>query len=266
MRKWIFIFFPLALFSLEKQPWFSDVYEFHLLAGYTYSHYNSINKETTPNTGSSDHLVDLNLETSPSAQWSIDGELSFVDTTRQSFSFQSVALQGRYLWMDDIVGDFMSLATGVSARLNSRRSLRDVSCPYHGTGEFALNVSFGKEFDQSRYSRYRLWAFGLVGFATTGSPWFNGTVSLEGNYFDQHKWALFFDGGHGYGKKTRVSTENFFGYGKVRYKYLDLGVRYGYKLGVMGTIRLQYMRRLLAGAYPQDVNFFTVAYLVPFSF
>ncbi len=258
--------FPLGLFSLEKQPWFSDVYEFHLLSSYTYSEFNQVDKETKPNTSSRDHLVDFGIETSPSAQWSIDGELSFVDTTRQAFSFQSSAVQARYLWLDDIVGDFLSLTTGVSMRLTSRRSLRDISCLYHGTGEFTLHTSFGKELDHGRFSRYRLWGFGLVGFSTSGSPWFRGVGSVEGNHYDLHKWALFLEGGHGYGKKMVVDPNHFFGYGKIRYKFLDLGVRYGYKIGVMGTVRFEYTRRLLAGAYPKNVNFFTASYLLPFSF
>lgn len=258
--------FPSFASGLEKQPWFSDVYEFHLLTSYTYSDYHKINRETIPNTGSKDHDFDFSIETSPAPQWSVDGEVSFVDTSRQSFSFRSLALQGRYLWLDDVIGDPLSLATGVSARFTSRRSLRDVSCPYHGSGEFLLHVAFGKEFDPNRYFRYRFWGYGSLGFATSGSPWFSGTASFEGKYFDEHTGALFLEGGHGYGKRTQVDPNDFFGYGRIRYKFLDVGARYGYKIGVMGTFRFEYVRRLLAGAYPEGVNFFTFAYLLPFSF
>ncbi|MDE3046793.1 MAG: hypothetical protein KGI83_00410 [Verrucomicrobiota bacterium] len=60
--------------------------------------------------------------------------------------------------------------------------------------------------------------------------------------------------------------DHFHGYVKIRYKSIDVGVRYGYRLGVYGTLRFAYVRRVLAKSYPQQVNSFIFSYLLPFSF
>lgn len=257
----------VALFSLEVQPWFGDVFEFHFLSGYTYSRFKkvegAIDQLTRP---SNDHLLFADLEFSPSPYWSFDSDLEFVDTPRQSFSFRSLGGQGRYLWFDDITGDPITLVTGCNARYTSSRSLKDVSCPYHGNIDFQLHIALGKEFDQGGYWRFRMWGLGLVGMANRGSPWVGGTVAIEGNYNDEHKWALFVEGGHGYGRKTSIRISDFFGYGKIRYKFIDIAARYGIRLGVWGTLRFEYKRRVLAKLYPQNVNFFNISYLLPFSF
>jgi len=264
---WIALFICFSLSSLEKQPWFGDVYEFHLHTGYTYSFFRKVEGAINQlNKTSNDHLLFSDLEFSMSPYWSIDTDLEFTDTPRQSFSFRSYGLQARYLWFDDIVGDPITLATGANGRFVSPRSLKDVSCPYHGNVDFQVNLSIGKEFDQGGCWRYRLWGFGTIGIANIGSPWVGGRLALEGNFLDKHKWGIFLIGGHGYGRKTSINISSFKGYGKVRYKFVDIACRYGFRLGVWGTLRFEYQRRLLAKLYPEKVNYFTISYLLPFSF
>ena len=149
---------PCIAFCLEMQPWFGNVYEFDLLARYSYSYYHRVPDATRPlGYTSEDHLAYADLELPFAPYWSFDGDLQFTDTPRQSFSFRSIALQLRYLWLDDIVGDSVSLTTGFSARHTSRRSLKDISCPYHRDFDFEANFALGKEFDKFEFWRYRLW-------------------------------------------------------------------------------------------------------------
>jgi len=267
--KWKFLpfFLPLSLFALEMQPWFGDVYEFHLLSGYSYSRYTKVDSAIDQLTSASnDHLLFFDLEFSFSPQWSIDFDLEFTDTPRQSFSYRSSAVQARYLWLDDIIGDVISLATGFSIRNTSSRSLKDVSCPYEGNFDFEANLSFGKEFDTFQFWRYRFWGYGAIGLANRGSPWFRGIASFETNYRDLHKFGAFIIGNHGYGRKDTVNIANFYGYARIREKYLDLAFRYGYRVGVWGTLRLEYKRRVLAKRCPENVNTFMISFLLPFSF
>jgi len=267
IRALLLLFLPLQLIGLERQPWFSDVYEFHFLGGYTYSYYSKVNHAINQLTSTSnDHLLSFGLEFSPDPNWSIDGDLEFVQTPRQHFGFRSIGVQGRYLWKDDIIGDPVSFTTGFNFRFTSPRSLKDVSCPHHANADFQFNFALGKELDYFRFWRYRIWGFGEIGFANAGSPWFEGLFSLEGNYDDLHKWAAFLYGGHGYGRNSFVDINRFRGYGKIRYKFVDVGARYGYRLNVWGSLRFEYVRRVFAKAYPEHVNFFTFSYLLPFSF
>ena len=257
---------PLAGFALEVQPWFGDVYEFHFLGKYAYSFFDRVQNGFPQLTSQfNSHVVYFGLDFSPSPEWSIDYDLQVADTTQESFNFRSTALQARYLWLDDIVGDPISFSTGISGRFTNNASLHDVSCPYHTNADFEFNFSLGKEFDATESWRFRTWGFGAVGHGIWGSPWVRAIVALETNIEDQHKFALYAEGMNGYGRHTRVNINHFDGYGKIRQKSIDLGLRYGYRIGVWGTIRAEYIRRVLAKSCPQVVNSFVISYLLPFS-
>lgn len=269
MRSWwiagVFLFAKSAI-GLEVQPWFGDVYEFHFLGSYLYSWFHSVQNAQPPyNQFFQSNLLDFGLDFSVSPVWSVDADLQFADTTQVPFNFRSLALQGRYLWLDDIIGDPISLTTGASARLTATSSLKDVSCPSHGNVDFEVNFAIGKEWDRSDACRFRLWGFGAVGHANRGSPWVRGILGLETNIRDLHKWALLVYGINGYGRYTHIDVEHFFGYAKIREKAVDIKLRYGYRLGVWGTLRFEYMRRVLAKSAPQRVNTLALSYLLPFS-
>ncbi len=260
------LFLPFAGLALEIQPWFGDVYEFHFLGSYAYSRFHSF-QDSRPRFNSlfQSHLLYFGLDFSPSPVWSIDTDIQFADTTQMTFNFRTAAIQARYLWLDDIVGDPISLATGVSVRVTPSYALHDVSCPSHGNADFELNFSLGKEFEASDYWLFRAWCYGAVGHANRGAPWVRATAAIETNIDDRHKWAIFANGINGYGRHVHVDVDHFFGYARVREKCIDLGIRYGYRTGVWGTLRFEYIRRVLAKSAPQRVNTFAISYLLPFS-
>jgi hypothetical protein len=267
------IFFLIALlfsasgFCLEQAPWFGDVYEFHFLSKYTYSRYSKVNGaifslDETVN----DHFLHFNLSFAPSLQWSIDSDLEFNASPFQDFGFCSVAFQARYLFKDDIIGDPISLSLGSNFRIISSESLKDISILYHSNVDFEFNLAFGKEFSKLDYWRFRFWFYGSIGIANEGSPWVRGEFSMEGNLNEKRKWALFAKAMHGYGKQQQINIYDFHGYGRVRQRNIDLGFRYGYRLNVWGTLSFEYKRRILARRCPENVNFFSISYLLPFSF
>lgn len=264
---WALLVCPFMLFGLEEQPWFGDVYEFHFLGFYDYSRFHSIQNATPPyHQLFQSNLAYLGLDFSPSPVWSIDGDMQIAATTAEPFYFQSIALQARYLWLDDIIGDPITFTTGASGRVITTTALHDVSSMRHGNTDFEVNFSLGKEFDANYWWRFRAWAFGAVGHANRGSPWVRGTVAIEANIEDEHKFALYATGMNGYGGHKHINPYHFNGYAKIREKNIDLCFRYGFRIGVWGTIRFEYQRRLLAKACPQRVNSFVVGYLLPFSF
>ncbi len=254
-------------FSLEKAPWFNEVYEFHFLSKYTFYRFNKINSALVqPDKISNNHLAHFNISFAPSLQWSIDSDLEFIQTPRQDFGFRSVAFQARYLFKDDILGDLLSIALGGNFRVVSSESLKDVSTLYHSDIDFELNLAFGKEFSKLDYWRFRFWFYGAIGIANKGSPWIKGNFALEGNLDDKKKCSLFVDAMHGYGKKEFVDVFNFDGYAKIRQRDVNVGFKYGYRLNVYGTLSFEYKRRILAKRCPERVNFFSISYLIPFSF
>jgi hypothetical protein len=269
--KWIFLaasfFAPFFAMALEMQPWFGEVYEFYLLSSYSYSRFSKV-QDGVPQLKSpfNVNLLYFDLDFPLSPEWSVDADVQFADTTQQSFNFRTAALQGRYLWLDDIIGDKVSLSTGGNVRFTPTYALHDISCPSRTNVDFELNFSIGKELEVKECILFRVWGFGAVGQGIFGAPWVRATVALETNIDDKHKFALYGMGDNGYGRHSRVLTNDFHGYGKIRTKSIDVGLRYGYQVGVWGTVRIEYARRFLSKAAPAHVNSWIISYLLPFSF
>lgn len=263
----VFCAAAISGFSLEVQPWFGDVYQFHLAACYSYSRFNSVQGGIPQLTSPfNENLVYLGLEFCPSPEWSLDIDLQTASTSKNDFYFRSGALQVRYLWLDDLIGDQISFATGVSARASPSRALRDFSNPSHANLDFEADFSLGKEWDASENFRWRLWFFGALGHGNRGSPWVRGIFTTETNIHDQHRLGVYAAASNGYGRHSHVRTENFHGYAKIRQKSIDLGIWYGFRLDVWGSLRFGYERRVLAKACPQNINSFIASYSLPFSF
>ncbi len=258
---------PFSIMALEVQPYLGDIYEFYFLSKYTYSYFNKVEGALVQLTKTdNDNFLYFDLAFCPSMQWGIDFDFEFAKTPRESFGFSSGAFQLRYLWLDDIIGDPITLTTGANIRVTTRESLKDIAIPYHSNVDLEGNIAMGKEFSKMEFWRFRLWGYGAVGIANQGSPWFKGIVTFEGNSKDVVQWAMFVETMHSYGNRTYVDIANFYGYGRIRQKNIDLGARLGFKTGVMGTLSFEYRRRVFAKRFPENANFFSVMYLLPFSF
>lgn len=262
----VLIFFFAQGFSLEVKPWFGDCLEFHLLTSYSYSSFHRVDHGSRAlNSEFISHIGKVGFDFSPTPEWSVDTELQLAESSQQHFNFRSFAAQARYLWLDDIVGDPCSLVTGFSARFTNTDSLQDISCPYHANLDLELHLALGKEFDPTENFAWRLWAYTGVGHANKGSPWVRGILAMETNYLERHQLGFFAEGINGYGGRRTVEIDHFSGYAKLRQKSIDLTGQYGLRLGVYGTLRFAYTKRVLAKSCPEDTSTFTVSYYLPFS-
>jgi hypothetical protein len=253
--------------ALEQQPWFGSVYEFHFLGEYSYSQFDRV-ASGFPQLTKPAHskVVSWGLDFTLAPEWAVDADLQFADTTQMNFNFRSAALQGRYLWFDDLVGDPISLSTGGNFRVTADESLRDISCYSRSNLDFEMNLSLGKEFEANPALLFRLWAFTAIGQGIVGSPWVRAIAAIETNIAEQHMLGIFAKGVDGFGGRRTVSIDHFNGYGKIRYKSVDVALRYGYRLGVWGSLRAEYAHRFLSKAYPENTNTWSISYLLPFSF
>lgn len=266
MRKALLLLTPLTLFGLNMEPWFCNLLEFTFTPSYTYSKYRDVqNGHPQLSSASHDHLLTFDLSVPPVPQWEVDFDLEFADTPRQSMGFRSSAVQVRYLCLDDIIGDPVSLTLGSSVRGVSHHSLHDVSCPYHSRVNFEINSSLGREWDTGATWRIRTYGFASLGLANRGFPWTRGFALLEGHFATAQRLALFGEGYFGLGPRSRVNTRRFNGYAFIHHQSVDVGLQYTYHFEIWGHLSLAYTRRLYAHSFPKNVNFFTVSYMLPFS-
>lgn len=265
MRK-LLLLLPISLFGLEMEPWFCNIWEFTFTPSYTYGRFHHVqNGHPRLKSPFNEHILAFDLAVPPSPNWEIDADVEFADTTRQSMGLRSGALQARYLWLDDVVGDAVSLTTGLSARGVSRHGLKDISCPYHSQANFEVNTSIGREWDCGFDWRTRVYGFGAIGMANRGYPWARAFATFEGNIQSAHRFGIFAEGFFGFGNESRVKTDHFNGYAFIRHRNIDLGLKYTYAFEIWGRLSFAYTRRLYARSFPENVNFFTVSYMLPFS-
>lgn len=267
MNKLIAALLPLPLFALEVEPWFSQPWECHLISAYTYSRFTHVqNAHPQIRHPFNDQMVSFALGTACGPSWAFDTEIEFVNTPVQRWGYRSFAAQGRYLWCDDIIGDPVSFATGLNIRAVSSHSLEDVSCPYHSYGNFELTGSLGKEWGRESLWVVRTFGFGGIGMANRGAPWMRLLASIEGNYDNRHRLAVFSLGYFGFGHKQTVDPDHFHGYANIAHRSIDLGAKYSYVFNIWGDLSLTYVYRPYAHAFPAHVNFITLSYNLPFSF
>lgn len=268
MRRFIaLIALPLSLQALDTEPWFRELFEFELSAAYTYSNYTRVQHSVHPlkhPSNDQDLLFGLSLPFSESM--SADIELEFAETPRQVMNVRSGAIQARYLWLDDILGDPVSLTTGVVMRGVPSHALNDISCPYHNNFNFEINSAVGKEWAQGRF--WQMHAYGVValGIANRGAPWTRVNLTFQYNMRDIHNFEVFTNGYWGFGTRKDVNIKHFNSYAHIAHQSLDLGVGYRYDMNYWGALSFEYAYRLYALSFPQGVNFVTLRYQFPFSF
>lgn len=257
---------PAACHAVPLEPWFGNVYEFEFDADYSYSRFRKVDhaKPQLSHPFNANALF-LGVGMTASEWWDANIEFELADTTSNEPSFRSGALQIRHLWLDDILGDFASLSSGVLMRGVTHYSLKDLSCPYHGEFDIELNSAIGKEWSKWAFWRWRTFAFAALGIANRGAGWAKAYVAVQGNHRDVHQYEFFVDGYFGFGSHTTVNTRHFHGYGSIDHQSIDVGVRYRYEMRLWGTWSVAYSYRPYASSYPAHVNCLMLSYHLPFS-
>ena len=99
-------------------------------------------------------------------------------TRRQRGGIDHLRATGRYIVLDDVAGDPISLTAGLSYIESFIPGLHDVSSFHHGRAEGELFLSVGKERRAWASWIRRWWAAGAIGIGDRGSPWLRGNVGM----------------------------------------------------------------------------------------
>lgn len=257
---------PLALVAFEQDPYFRQTWEFALSPAFTYFYYPAIQGARRPSRYSShDQILSLDLQVSFLPEFDLQIETEFANTRLLDWGTRSAGLDLRYLLLDDIQGDPVSLTLGLITRYVPTRALRDPSTPYHSQLNFEAGCALGKEIDHLSYWVVRFWGYLGAGIANRGAPWLNGELAFEANRENRHQFRLYSQGYVGFGGVEGVNIRAFNGYANIDHRSWDIGGRYLYTFSIWGSLSLDYAYRLMAHSYPERSNSFTVRYTLPFS-
>lgn len=191
--------------ALEKEPWLYPPFEFHTGVDFDLSYYSNVNNGFNPlGYHSTNYDVKAHLIAPVSPVWDVELELELEQTRKYGFGFESVALQSRYQFLDDIQGDFVSLTGLFNIRVVPKQRLHDVTTPYHNLGNFELGFSVGKEFTKQFNWFLRTFLNGAIGQANKGYPWIRFMYKMEWKAVDCFVIAPFASGYFGLGDRKSV--------------------------------------------------------------
>ena len=267
IKKIILFLFLVGLNNLsatELAPWYPRNLELQPKVSYAFQTYRDINTHHGNKKRPSDSsFVNLSLSGALSI-YAAEIEVNFAETAHRTFTFSDVRLTGRYQFLDDVIGDPVSLVAGVTVIQDLRLARQDLSCFYHGgiEGEFTLAV--GKECVCEQFWTSRLWGVAGIGIADIGSPWLRFDAQWDNNWYDLHELSFFIDTLWGLGGRGLSINHPFRGYGPIHHQSIDLGVKYSrtFCSGAIGTIG--YAFRPYALNFPRFVSTFYVSLLYPF--
>jgi len=266
MRILLLLAFCSNLFAFTDKPWFAEPYSSVGNFSYEFNYYPSIANQSGSKYSSANNYLQFDVSVAFFDDVDIEAEVEFDATKMKAFGFESIGVSARKGYLNDLQGDFISLALGGNLRIVPPNRLYDPSTPYHNVANLEVNLSLGKEWHDYFDWHYRSWAFFALGEANKGYPWVRFDYHLQGNVRNTMEWELFLLSYFGLGGHSTIDLETFKGYYNVEHQSIDLGLTGSYVLGIWGKISLSCAYRVFAKSYPQYSTSAILTYTFPFSF
>ncbi len=263
---------PAFGWSTQDLPWLGNFAELEWRNSMRYQTYHHLlhGKKALPY-ASDDQFIDSSLSTAI-FEYGIELELVCAHTRKQR-GIDQFKITGRYVWMDDIAGDPLSLTSGFSFIESFEPSLHDPSSFHHGRGEGELFLSLGKEFNPGYNDdeldilgewHARGWGVLAIGTSPTrGVPWARFIVAYDKRIGLRHEFRLFSKGLYGFGDRN-LHLDDFHGYGLIRHRSVEVGFRYTYLIEFFGSASIEYANRVYAYNFAANASQVTVEVLYTF--
>jgi hypothetical protein len=226
-------------YATDYTPWFTPPFEFQGRAGYVYEHADTVQSPlgsfSSPTDNSSAHF---SLAVTPWPYWNVETELFLTHTADISFAYEAALVTVRYAWLDDILGDCVTLATGATLSFPGSRFLHIYSFPYHGTVNTEFHATLGKEWACGCEWQTRAWALAGYGIANRGSGWIHGLAAFEYRLHRCTTATLFAETLCGLGDDSIIPFIPFEGYASISHRNVNLGAALDYALAGCYTLTL----------------------------
>jgi len=265
MLKLLLLCLPVFLQATEIAPWFGEFLELEARVSARYQQFDRVNSgKHSFSYPSNDLFTNFSLSLSPYPDWDAEIETLFANTRHRNYGFDSAKVTGRYLLMDDIIGDPVSLTAGLSLILPIYSALHDIGSFHHGMVEFEAHAAVGQEVPYLSQWLIRHYGFFACGIATQGAPWLRASYYLERNFCNALAAKVYLESLFGLGKR-RVHRENFRGYGAIAHRSIDAGIELSYTFDYWGELSLGYAYRFYSRNFPRNANFVRLSYYLPFT-
>jgi|GEM_PF-1944787 len=265
--KSLFLFFTIILpclgICIDYSPRLGEMLVFDWRNSLLYQTYPSISTgNETQKKSADDIFLTTSLSTSV-LQFGLEIEATEAFTHRQHGTPDNLALTFKYLYWDDVAGDPFSLTTGLSLIQAFNPSLNDLSSFHHGKAGGEIFVSVGKETACMEEWVRRWYSTIALGLADKGSPWLRCNWGYDFKFNEENEWKFFCHSLFGLGGK-QLHLDHFRGYGSIRHRSIELGLRYTYVFELFGKLNFQYSNRVFAKNFPSRAHLFLIEFVYDF--
>lgn len=250
-----FLLISCSLGAIEYNPWPAQMLEFELIPDFAVTTAKDLRKED----------LNVNLAVMPTQRWQAQFECDFFDSSKRSPTYSHSSATLRYLWLDDVIGDPVSLITGCTIRSVSDAALLDPLTFYHSQVEFEGHIAIGTETAPCETWESRRWCALLLGVPTQGRLWGGFLAQSEWNFWDTHVLSCSLEAEANFGGKPLKASLPFHGYKDIAYQFVDLGAGYRYTFSDFGDLGFCYYCRVYAKNSPKNVQQFIFFIRYPFS-
>lgn len=257
-----FLLSAQIVFGTELSPWLGNFLEITPKISCLYQHYHKIASNHGQFTRHADDLFFGLHAGFTKDDWSTELETIVANTANQHPGVDCIRLTGRYRVLNDITEAFpFTFTPGLTYIQAFRHSLTDISSFHHGVFEGEFHVAFGQECPCDRFWDKRWWGLVGIGIGNYGSPWLHGELHWEKNWCDTATLKIFIESLWGLGKHhlNPHSLNDFNGYGPIRHRSIDLGMRYSHYFDMGLIVSVGYARRLYAYNFPSQTNLFYIS-------
>lgn len=258
----LLLLLPSLCFATDRSPWTGNPFEFVSRVRYTFETFNKI--EQIP-FHTDNHYLNLALLGTGWPSFDLEGQIQVAYTPYSGFFFDYGEMAGRYVWLDDVAGEPLTVTTALAVFGASKRSVLDPSTPVTGQVGGELQALIGKEWSLCGDWISRHWLMGAVGLAHQSSGWLRWRVATERHFCLCHTVWIDVGGRIGLGDHPMPAIEQFTGYGPIDYRSIDLRAGYRRDVGNCGEIELSYLYRLYSENFPDQLHRVAVEILIPFS-
>ncbi len=245
-------------------PWFGEPFEIETSAAVILEIYDSFATKHCPqHQKTCDAFFELDVTTAIFDGWFLEVQGIAAQTGHKDFNLDAIFMTGGAKWLNDIVGDPVSLATGITVSQVFKTGLDNIAAFYHGGIEGEFDLVVGKEYSSMEFWDLRLWSVFGVGGADIGYPWLRWNAALNYNWWDINEVVFTINTLWGLGHKS-LYPGHFRGYGSIRHQSVDIGVGFVHRFESDVSVSASYSYRVFALNCPKNANFVGVEFSYPF--
>lgn len=254
------------LAATELKPWHGSIYSLNFNASVSLQQFEKLDTHCgVIKRPELDAFYNLGAHMVVKENITAEIEISALDSRHRLFGFQALRLTGRYFWLDDVIGDPVSIATGLTVSKIFHAARRNIAAFDHGGVACEGHIAIGKELSScEQFWVSRAWGVLGLGIADIGYPWLRAKLAWEHNWWERHQFRVFADGIWGFGHHDLHIHPSFKGYGSVNYQAIEVGLRYGFRFDNDALVSLAYSFRVYGHNCPINANILQLEVCYPF--